>query len=135
LTKDIICGLILVMDRDRVEYWPAHLQSVFAVIGKRMGDKKLVPTMLNSMPETRGAIVAGHGVTIAHAPGKRAGPRSGHYVVTIVGPRINACWKFSFRELETLSRSVADAVTRKCETRDGSFELGAEVWITDMVRE
>ena len=93
-----------------------------------MGDKKLVPTMLSTLPDGRGAIVAGHGVTVVHAPGRRAGPRSGHYVVTIVGPRINACWKFSFRELEKLSRSVAGAVMRKCETRDGAFELGAEVW-------
>ena len=116
------------MDRDRVEYWPAHLQSVFAVVGKRMGDKKLVPTMLSKLPDSRGAIVAGHGVTVVHAPGKRVGPRSGHYVVTIIGPRINACWKFSRGELERLSRSVAKAVGRKCETHDGAFELGAEVW-------
>jgi hypothetical protein len=116
------------MDRDRLEYWPAHLQSVFAVIGRSLGDKRLVPDVLDSLPGACGSIVAAHRVTVAYVRGKRAGPRSGHYIVTIVGPRINACWKFRAIDLEKLSRAVAQAVGRKSASRDGGYELGAEVW-------
>lgn len=116
------------MDRDRLEYWPAHLQSVFAVIGRSMGDKRLLPDVLATLPDTCGAVVAAHRATVVYVAGKRAGPRSGHYIVTIVGPRINACWKFRSIDLEKLSRAVAQAVGRKSASRDGVYELGAEVW-------
>jgi hypothetical protein len=113
------------MDRTRLEYWPAQLQSVFAVIGKSMGDKRLMPDMARGVPTTRGAVVAGHEVQIAYVLGKRTGPRCGHYVVTVLGPKISACWKFRPTELEKLSRSVSRALG---ESRDLRFDQGVECW-------
>ena len=116
------------MDRTRLEYWPAQLQSVFAVIGKSMGDKRLMPNMARGVPSTRGAIVAGHEVQIAYVLGKRGGPRSGHYVVTVLGPKISACWKFRPVELEKLSRSVSRALGQADAPRDLRFDQGVECW-------
>jgi hypothetical protein len=116
------------MDRNRIEYWPAHLQSVFAVVGKSMGDRRLVPDVLNCIPRARGGILPGHAVAVTYVPGKRPGPRSGHYLVGIAGPRINARWRFRSSELEKLSRSVARAVAPRSPPHGGQYELGAEVW-------
>jgi hypothetical protein len=116
------------MDRDRIEYWPAYLQSVFAAIGRAMGERKLTPAVVQALPSGRSAIVAGHQVSVAHSPGRRAGPRTGHYVITVTGGQINVCWRFRAFELEKLSRHVDRAVGPKKGVRDGGFELGAEVW-------
>ena len=116
------------MDKARLEYWPAQLQSVFAAIGKAMGDKPLMPHMAKAVPSSRGSIVAGHQVQIAYILGKRIGPRCGHYVVTVVGPKINACWKFRPIELEKLSRAVTRALGKASELRDGPYGQGVECW-------
>jgi hypothetical protein len=116
------------MDRDHIEYWPAYLQSVFAAVGRAMGERKLTPAILNAVPEGRSAIVAGHQVSIVHAPSPRGGPRTGYYVITITGGQINVCWRLRTVELETLSRHVDRAVGPKKGVRDGGRELGAEVW-------
>jgi hypothetical protein len=116
------------MDRTHIEYWPAHLQSVFAMVGKFIGDKRLMPDMVGALPDACGSIVAGHRVTVCHTPGKRAGPRTGHYVVTVAGPRINARTRLRPFELEKLSRAVARALARRTEDHRGQYELGAEVW-------
>jgi hypothetical protein len=116
------------MDRTHVEYWPAHLQSVFAMVGRSLGEKRLTPDIVGALPAACGAIVAGHQVCVSHVPGKRAGPRTGHYVVAITGPRINARVRLRPFELEKLSRSVARALGRKTEDHRGQYELGAEVW-------
>ena len=115
------------MERARVEYWPAHLQSVFAVIGKSMGEKRLAPEIIERIPSDCGRVVAGHQVSIAHVSGKRPGPRSGHYRVTITGARINACWTFRSSELEKLSRALARAVSLRTAP-DDKYGQGAEVW-------
>lgn len=116
------------MNRTHVEYWPAYLQSVFATIGKSLGEKRLTPAITAMVPGERGRIIAGHDVGIAHIAGKRGGPRSGSYVVTITGPQINACWKLRSFELERLARSLARPLRQKMGAREGGFELGAEVW-------
>jgi len=104
------------MDRSRIEYWPAHLQSVFAVVGRSMGERRLAPDVLQAMPDACGSVVAGHRASVTHVCGKRPGPRSGHYIVTIAGPRINARWRFRSVELEKLSRRVVQTVSRLDET-------------------
>jgi hypothetical protein len=114
------------MDKCRIDYWPAHLRSVFAAVGKTMGDKRLVPDMLGSIPSTRGRIVAGHSIAIRYASGKRAGLRTGRYVVSIAGPRINADWQFRPFELERLSRLVSRSLGRSGEAN--RYEVGIEVW-------
>ena len=104
------------MDRSRIEYWPAHLQSVFAVVGRSMGERQLAPDVVRAIPDACGSVVAGHRASVTHVSGKRPGPRSGHYIVTIAGPRINALWRFRTAELEKLSRTVAQTVSRWDET-------------------
>jgi hypothetical protein len=89
-----------------LEYCSAELQAVFAAIGKLIRDKPLAPDVLTSIPNARGSIVAGHEVAINYVSGKRAGPRTGRYRVTIFGSRVNACWQFRPFELEKLSRSI-----------------------------
>jgi hypothetical protein len=115
------------MDGRRIDYWPAHLQSVFAAVGKSMGDRRLVPEMLASIPNATGKVVACHRLTIEYVAGKRAGPRTGRYIVTIVGPRINACWRFRPIELEHLARLVTQSLSRSHGPR-GPYEVGVEVW-------
>lgn len=92
-----------------------------------MGDRRLVPQMLKSIPDGHGRIVAGHRVTIGYVPGKRAGPRSGHYIVTVLGAHINACWKFRPIELEQLAREVTRSLARS-HGPSGRYEVGVEVW-------
>jgi hypothetical protein len=116
------------MDKDHIEYWPAYLQSVFAAVGRVLGDRRLKPEIACTIPAARGAIVAAHKVDLAYRPGKRGGPRSGHYVVTITGGQINACWRFRSVELETLARRIDRAVGRRAPVAEGGQELGAEVW-------
>jgi hypothetical protein len=119
------------MDRNKIEYWPADLQAVFAVIGELITDKPLAPGMASSIPNTRGSIVEGHRVTINYVSGKRIGPRTGRYVVTIFGPSVNASWQFRPFELEKLSRSVTKAIGRPSELNDGGSGFGVvrgSVW-------
>ncbi len=115
------------MHTRRLEYWPGHLQSVFRAIGMSIGERRLVPAMLASIPDDRGRIVAGHRVTIGYVTGKRSGPRSGHYIVTILGPQINACWKFRPIELEQLAREITRSLART-HGPSGRYEVGVEVW-------
>jgi hypothetical protein len=115
------------MDGRRIDYWPAHLQSVFAAVGKSMGDRRLMPEMLASIPDGRGKVVAGHRLAIEYVMGKRSGPRAGRYIVTILGPRINACWKFRPVELEHLARMVTISLARS-HGPTGRYEVGVEVW-------
>ena len=61
-----------------------------------------------AIPDAPGRVVAAHRLAIEYVTGKRSGPRAGHYIVTILGPRINACWKFRPIELEHLARLVTD---------------------------
>jgi hypothetical protein len=117
----------LIMDGRRIDYWPAHLQSVFAAVGKTMGDRRLVPDMLAAIPDAPGRVVAAHRLAIEYVTGKRSGPRAGHYIVTILGPRINACWKFRPIELEHLARLVTDSLARS-HGPTGRYEVGVEVW-------
>jgi hypothetical protein len=100
------------MAPNKIEYWPADLQAVFAAIGELIGDKPLAPGMASSIPNTRGSIVEGHRVTVNYVTGKRIGPRTGRYVVTIFGPSVNESWQFRPLELEKLSRSVGEAIGR-----------------------
>jgi hypothetical protein len=117
------------MTKSHHEYWPAHLQSVFGAVGRAMGERRrLAPDVIASVSRAPGGVVAGHSVMVAYAPAGRPGGRSGVYRVTIEGPRINACWRFTAAEFERLSRSVAGAVGRRSESPDGRYELGAEVW-------
>ena len=92
-----------------------------------MGDRRLVPAMLASIPDDRGRIVAGHRVALGYVTGKRPGPRSGHYTVTILGPQINACWKFRPIELEQLAREITRSLARS-HGPSGRYEVGVEVW-------
>jgi hypothetical protein len=112
------------MDRNNIEYWSAEMQAVFAAIGKLIRDKPLAPEVFSSIPNTRGSIVAGHEVTIDYVSGKRAGPRTGRYVVTIFGPRVNASWQFRSFELEKLSRSVDKTIGRPSQLDDDGGLLG-----------
>ncbi len=115
------------MDSRRIEYWPACLQSVFAAVGKSMGDRRLAPDMLAWIREAPQKLVAGHRVNIDYVTGKRAGPRAGHYIVTILGPKINACWKFRPTELEQLAREITRSLARTTGPT-GRYEVGVEVW-------
>ena len=101
---------------------------MFAVIGKITGGRSLMPAVIDSIPCGRGSVVAGHQVTVSYHPGKRAGPRSGRYVITIAGQRMDACWMFRPRELETLSRMISHALRRPDPQREGQFGTGVEVW-------
>jgi hypothetical protein len=93
-----------------------------------MGDKRLVPDMLSSVPSARGQVVAGHSISISYTMGRRAGPRTGRYVISIVGPRINARSYFRPFELERLSRSVSRSLGRPADPNRGPYEVGVEVW-------
>lgn len=115
------------MDRRRIYYWPDHLQCVFAAVGKAMGDRRLVPAMLASIPDDRGRVVAGHQLAIRYVTGKRSGPRAGHYIVTLLGPRINASWRFRPIELEQLARLVTQSLAGS-HGPIGRYEVGVEVW-------
>jgi hypothetical protein len=108
----------------QLEYCSAELQAVFAVIGKLIRDKPLAPDVLNSIPNTPGSIVAGHEVVINYVSGKRAGPRTGRYGVTICGPRFNARWQFRPFELEKLSRSIDQTIGQPSQSDDDSGVLG-----------
>jgi hypothetical protein len=113
------------MKPTHVEYWPAYLQSVFAAIGKSLGERRLTPAVVATVPCERGRIIAGHEVGIQHIQGRRGGARSA-YVVTILGPQINACWKLRPFEIEQLARSLARPLRQQAGARNE--ELGAEVW-------
>jgi hypothetical protein len=115
------------MDRRRIYYWPDYLQCVFAAVGTAMGDRRLVPEMLASIPPDRGRVVAGHWLDIRYVTGKRAGPRIGHYILTLQGPRIDACWRFRPIELEHLARSVTQSLAGS-HGPAGRYEVGVEVW-------
>jgi hypothetical protein len=101
---------------------------VFALVGKSMGERRIAPDVLSAIPDACGSVVAGHRVNVTYVSGKRAGPRTGHYVVTIAGNRINARWRFRSSELEKLSRSVAKAVGHGRGAGDVRDGLGVEVW-------
>ena len=92
-----------------------------------MGERRLAPDMLAVIRDACGKLVAGHRVAIDYINGKRSGPRSGHYIVTILGPKINACWKFRPIELERLSREVTRSLART-HGPVGRYEVGVEVW-------
>jgi hypothetical protein len=94
------------MHQSRTINWPTDLQFVFAVIGRAMGEKRLSPGTLETIPTAQGSILADHRVTIIHVSGKDAGHKRGHYIVTITGSRIDGRWSFRSGELETLSRSA-----------------------------
>jgi hypothetical protein len=112
------------MDRDSIEYWSAEWQAVFSAIGKLIRDRPLAPGVVSSISSTLGSIVAGHQVAINYVSGKRAGPRTGHYIVKIFGPRVNAGWKFRPFELEKLSRSVDKTIGRPSQLDDDGGVLG-----------
>jgi hypothetical protein len=115
------------MGRSQIYYWPDYLQCVFAAVGRAMGDRRLVPDMLASISDDRGRVVAGHRLAIQYITGKRSGPRVGHYILTMEGPRINACWKFRPAELEELARLVTPS-TAGSRRSAGRYEVGVEVW-------
>jgi hypothetical protein len=107
-----------------LEYCSAELRVVFAAIGKLIRDKPLAPDVVTSIPNTRGSIVAGHEVAINYVSGKRAGPRTGRYRVTIYGPRVNVCWQFRPAELEKLSRSIDTTIGQPSPFDDDRGVLG-----------
>jgi hypothetical protein len=94
------------MHQSRTINWPTDLQSVFAAIGQAMGERRLSPEMLDTIPTTHGSILADHQVTVSHVSGKDAGHKRGHYIVTIIGSRIDGRWSFRSGELEMLSRTA-----------------------------
>lgn len=112
------------MVQAHIEDLSAELQAVLAAIGKFIRDKRITPEVVNSIPNTRGSIIAAHEVSINYVAGKRVGPRTGRYIVTISGPRVNAQCQFRSFELERLSRLVDETVGRASQV-DSDGELGA----------
>ncbi len=98
------------------QWWPAHVQTVFTAIGQAMGEKRLNPQTLRSVPSAVGGILPGHQVTIRHVSGKELGRRKGHYLLIIDGPIFAGSWRFFSGNLETLSRSAAKAVKGRGDT-------------------
>jgi len=115
------------MEHRQIYYWPSYLQCVFAAVGRATGGRRLVPEMLAAISDERGRVVAGHRLSIAYVTGKRSGPRAGHYILTIQGGRINACWKFRPIELEQLARLVAPPPAGP-RGSTSPYEVGVEVW-------
>lgn len=97
------------MDDDDLQWWPGHVQAMFAAIGRAMGDKRLRPETLRSIPSAFGSILPGHQVTVSHISGKALGRRKGHYELLVEGPAFAGRWRFVSGKLERLSRFAAEA--------------------------
>jgi hypothetical protein len=81
---------------------------IFAAIGHAMGDKRLHPETLNSIPTHEGAILAGHRVIFEHVSAEALGRRrKGQYQITVEGPAFAGRWCFLSGKLERLSRRAA----------------------------
>jgi hypothetical protein len=72
-----------------------------------MGTKRLALETLKSVATGHGCIVADHHVSVRHVSAKEAEWKRGHYIIFIVGPGVDARWRFRPGELEKLSRAAA----------------------------
>jgi hypothetical protein len=86
-----------------LDWWPSHVRTIFAAIGRAMGEKRLTPETLLSVPSGFGSILDGHEVSVKHVSGKSLGRRKGYYQIDVEGPRFAGQWKLSSGELEKLS--------------------------------
>ena len=96
-------------DSDDVRWWPSHVREIFLAIGRAMGDARLRPETLRSVPSEFGSILAEHKVEVTHVSGKTLNRRKGFYLIDVDGPRFGGHWKFSSGQLERLSRSASEA--------------------------
>jgi hypothetical protein len=96
---------------DNPAWWPPHVQAILAAIGQAMGDKRLYPETLKSIPSAFGSILSGHQVIIEHISGKELGHRKGRYRITVEGPVFAGGWGFRSGDLEKLARAAAKGAT------------------------
>jgi hypothetical protein len=90
---------------DDLGRWPPHVQTIFAAIGRALGERRLTPETLEAIPKEFGAILPAHLVAIFHVPARDLGRRrKGQYRVRVDGPIFGGGWHFSSGKLERLSR-------------------------------
>src|SRR5580704_7383244 len=92
---------------DNPEWWPPHVQAILAAIGQAMGDKRLHPDTLKSIPSGFGSILRDHQVIVEHLSMKEFGSRKNRYRITVEGPVFGGQWGFRSGDLEKLSRAAA----------------------------
>jgi hypothetical protein len=100
---------------DNPAWWPPHVQAILVAIGQAMGDKRLYPKTLKSIPSAFGSILSGHQVIIEHISGKELGHRKGRYRITVEGPVFAGGWGFRSGDLEKLARAAAKGATLNCK--------------------
>src|SRR5579871_6533918 len=97
---------------DRLDWWPPHVQALFAAVGRAMGRGRLHPDTLEALPNGFGAILPGHQVEIVHVAAREFGRRrKGQYRIIVRGPVLGGGWHFSSGKLERLSRLAAQEAT------------------------
>ena len=92
---------------DNPDWWPPHVRAILAAIGRAMGDGRLYPETLKSIPSGFGSILSDHQVIIEHVSGKELDSRKGQYRITVEGPAFAGQWGFRSGHLEKLSRAAA----------------------------
>jgi hypothetical protein len=98
-------------DSENSNWWPPHVQAIFASIGHAMGEKRLHPDTLKNLPSGFGSILPGHQVTVRHVPAIEFGRRrKGQYHITVEGPALAGGWRFYSGKLERLSRLAAEQI-------------------------
>jgi hypothetical protein len=102
-----------------LEWWPSHVRTAFANLGRVLGDQRLDPMILpkvsrDGLPDHQ--IVFGHVEDVEDLPGSglffghlsgRELSSEGAYTLEITGPLFYGVWNF---ELELLQRLARDAV-------------------------
>jgi hypothetical protein len=100
------------MDGDEsLDWWPPHVQAIFAAIGQAMGEKRLHPDTLTMIPSGVESVLPGHQVTVEHVSAKDLGRRkTGQYRIRVEGPALAGGWRFYPGKLERLSRLAVNRI-------------------------
>jgi hypothetical protein len=94
-------------DDEDLQWWPNHVQAVFAAIGRAMVRGQLYPGTLAALPTAFGTILPDYQVSITHRSGRELGRRKGDYVLLITGPIFEGQWHFAPGKLERLAKLAA----------------------------
>lgn len=109
------------VDSEDIRWWPSHVQTIFAQVGWAMGEKRLRPETLRSVPRKFGSILPDHKVAVTHVSGKAINRRKGYYQIDVKGPRFAGRWRLASGQLEKLARVSAEVLKPDFTPRDIAF--------------
>ncbi len=92
---------------ENLEWWPNHVQTAFANLGRVLGHAQLNPEILERVSRDG---LPNHKIIFEHKPGKELGARKGMYTLVISGPAFAGKWSFLSGLLEKLARAAVETV-------------------------